>query len=111
MEGDHIQEINNINSIIAKMKRDHTDFIEKLEASYNEKLMSEYEKFLAYEQKMDAMIKDAQKRYEDLLKAKEAGEISLIEDYSNQLAEKGAEYDKVSILEIHRPSNCKKKYL
>ncbi|KAG5880638.1 hypothetical protein JTB14_037290 [Gonioctena quinquepunctata] len=39
MEGEHIQEINNINAQISKMKADHEIFVQKLEASYNEKLI------------------------------------------------------------------------
>lgn len=46
MEGDHIQEINSINSQITKMKVDHELFVQKLEANYNERLIIEYKKFV-----------------------------------------------------------------
>lgn len=46
MEGDHIQEMNNVNSQIAKTKVDHDLYIQKLEASYNEKLIVEYKKYM-----------------------------------------------------------------
>lgn len=48
MEGDHVQEINSINNQIAKMKADHELFVQNLEASYNQKLIVEYKKYMRY---------------------------------------------------------------
>ncbi|XP_050311353.1 cilia- and flagella-associated protein 57 [Anthonomus grandis grandis] len=81
MEGDHIQEINSINSQIAKMKADHELFVQKLEASYNEKLIVEYKKFMRFEEKMNRMLKEHEQNFEALKKAKAESEESITNSF------------------------------
>nr|XP_023027258.1 cilia- and flagella-associated protein 57-like [Leptinotarsa decemlineata] len=92
MEGEHIQEINNINAQISKMKADHELFVQKLEASYNEKLIVEYNKFVNFETKMDHMLKEAEVRYQILKKAKEESEEALNLEFREKLKEHETRY-------------------
>ncbi|XP_030754252.1 cilia- and flagella-associated protein 57 isoform X2 [Sitophilus oryzae] len=88
MEGDHIQEINNINSQIMKMKSDHELFVQKLEASYNEKLILEYKKFMRYEEKMNGMLKEEEQRYDALKKQKSESEDQINTEYLEVIKQK-----------------------
>ncbi|XP_057670540.1 cilia- and flagella-associated protein 57 [Diorhabda carinulata] len=98
MEAEHIQEINSINIQINQMKQNHELFVQRLEASYNEKLIAEYEKFMKFENKMDRMLKDADARYMELKKAKEDSETSIINDYETRLKEAKLQYDELAEL-------------
>ncbi|KAH1024919.1 hypothetical protein HUJ05_009751 [Dendroctonus ponderosae] len=95
MESDHIQELNNINSQIAKTKVDHELYIQKLEASYNEKLIVEYKKYMRFEEKMNRMLKEQEQQFEELKKSKTESEecitnnyLEIVKDKENALKEK-----------------------
>uniref|UniRef100_A0A6P7GU18 Uncharacterized protein LOC114346472 n=1 Tax=Diabrotica virgifera virgifera TaxID=50390 RepID=A0A6P7GU18_DIAVI len=96
MEAEHIQEINNINAQISQMKSNHELVLQKLEATYNEKLIAEYEKFVSYENKMNRMLADVNMRYTELQKAKDESEAAITEDYEIKLQEAKLLYDEVS---------------
>ncbi|KAH1015652.1 hypothetical protein HUJ04_007002 [Dendroctonus ponderosae] len=81
MESDHIQELNNINSQIAKTKVDHELYIQKLEASYNEKLIVEYKKYMRFEEKMNRMLKEQEQQFEELKKSKTESEECITNNY------------------------------
>ncbi|CAH1154655.1 unnamed protein product [Phaedon cochleariae] len=95
LEGEHIQEINNINAQINKTKAEHEIFVQKLEASYNEKLITEYKKFIAFENKMEQMLKEADIRYEQLKRDKEESEKALKDDFMAQLQEEKFQYQEL----------------
>ncbi|KAJ8986164.1 hypothetical protein NQ317_005638 [Molorchus minor] len=95
METDHIQEINNINQEIQKMKIDHEMYVQKLEDHYNEKLIMEYEKFHAYEAKMEKLLRASEERYEQLKKDKAASEEAITNDFMEQLREKDYTYEEL----------------
>ncbi|CAH1131991.1 unnamed protein product [Ceutorhynchus assimilis] len=88
MESEHVQEINNINGQIAKMRADHELAVQKLEASYNEKLIIEYKKFMRYENKMCRMLKEQEQQYEILQKCKEESEDSITNSHLEIIKEK-----------------------
>uniref|UniRef100_A0A6P7H3L8 Structural maintenance of chromosomes protein 3 homolog n=1 Tax=Diabrotica virgifera virgifera TaxID=50390 RepID=A0A6P7H3L8_DIAVI len=103
MEAEHIQEINNINAQISQMKSNHELVLQKLEATYNEKLIAEYEKFVSYENKMNRMLADVNMRYTELQKAKDESEATITEDYEIKLQEAKLLYDEnVQINEMVR---------
>ncbi|XP_050501847.1 cilia- and flagella-associated protein 57 [Diabrotica virgifera virgifera] len=95
MEAEHIQEINNINAQISQMKSNHELVLQKLEATYNEKLIAEYEKFVSYENKMNRMLADVNMRYTELQKAKDESEAAITEDYEIKLQEAKLLYDEL----------------
>lgn len=99
MEAEHIQEINNINVQINKMKADHELFVQKLEASYNEKLIIEYDKYLAFENKMDQMLKEKDLKYHELKLAKETSEEALHIEFMEKIKEKDLQYEEVILLQ------------
>lgn len=100
MEGEHIQEINNINEQIKQMKADHELQVQRLEASYNEKLIIEYNKFMSYEAKTLQMIKEWEIRYSELQHDKEESEHSIKEHYQEIIKEKDLQYEEVTSSEI-----------
>nr|CAH7744511.1 unnamed protein product [Callosobruchus chinensis] len=97
MEADHLQEINNINAQITKKNQDHQLFVQRLEASYNEKLIVEYNKYIALEKKMEQMLREEEIRYLDLKREKEETEKQITEDFLQQLNEKQLLYDDLMI--------------
>ncbi|KAJ8957344.1 hypothetical protein NQ318_004823 [Aromia moschata] len=93
METDHVQEINNINQQTNKTKVDHELNVQRLEDSYNEKLIAEYEKFHAFEAKMEKMLKESEGRYEQLKKEKADSEEQIRNDFMEQLRDKEDMYE------------------
>ncbi|CAH2006904.1 unnamed protein product [Acanthoscelides obtectus] len=93
MEAEHLQEINNINAQITKKNQDHQLFVQKLEASYNEKLIVEYNKYISMESKMEQMLKEEEERYQQLKHEKEESEKRITKDFLQQLNEKQILYD------------------
>lgn len=57
MIAEHTTEINKMNNNGLEMKREHMAATEKLESSYNAKLIVEYDKYAALEEK-DKMLRD-----------------------------------------------------
>ncbi|KAL1494188.1 hypothetical protein ABEB36_009827 [Hypothenemus hampei] len=88
LESEHIQEINNINNQIVQMKVDHELFIQKLEATYNEKLIIEYKKYMRFDEKMKIMLHEQAQQYEELKKDKADSELSITNNYSEIVKEK-----------------------
>lgn len=95
MEADHIQEINNINLDISKMKTSHDEFVQNLEANYNEKLIIEYDKFLRLEEKMERTRNMYDKRLSDLETAKLDSENTITTTFLEQLKEKNDQLEEV----------------
>lgn len=95
MEADHIQEVNNINLDINKMKANHDDFVQKLEASYNEKLINEYDKYLRLEEKMERTRNLYEKRLFDLQNAKNESETTITNSFLEKLQDKNVQLEEV----------------
>lgn len=105
MEGEHLQEINLINAQINQMKIDHEKFVQKLEANYNEKLITEYNNYLRFELKMEKLLKEQEDRYMELRKDKEVSEEFLNTNYEEKLKEKDILYEEVYIKYFPYKSN------
>lgn len=96
MDADHVQEINNINNDIARMKAAHEKFVQNLESNYNEKLIFEYDKYLRLEENKAKMRKDYEKELADLRKAKKDSEETITNDFLQQLRDKEVHIEEVS---------------
>lgn len=95
MEADHIQEINNINLDISKTKASHDEFVQNLEANYNEKLIIEYDKYLRLEEKLERTRNMYEKRLFDLDVAKQTSENTITNTFLEQLKEKNDQLEEV----------------
>ncbi|KAL3272571.1 hypothetical protein HHI36_014041 [Cryptolaemus montrouzieri] len=95
LESDHQQELHNINMEINKMKQSHEQFVHKLEANYNEKLIYEYDKYMRLEEKMDKMRLEYEQQLEDLRQAKADTEEAITTGFLEKLQEKDAQHDEL----------------
>ncbi|XP_044759161.1 cilia- and flagella-associated protein 57 [Coccinella septempunctata] len=95
LESDHQQELHNINMEINKMKQAHEQFVHKLEANYNEKLIYEYDKYMRLEEKMDKMRLEYEQQLEDLRQAKADTEETITNSFLEKLQEKDAQHDEL----------------
>lgn len=95
MEGEHMQEINSINAQINQMKIEHDLFIQKQEATYNEKLITEYNKYMRFEEKMKKMLQEKDERYTAIMESNKGSEEAIKKEYEEQLKEKDEEYEEV----------------
>ncbi|XP_066249993.1 cilia- and flagella-associated protein 57 [Euwallacea similis] len=96
MATNHIQEINNITTQTSKMKVDHEVFVQKLEESYNEKLIVEYKKYMRLEEQMNQTQKEHQQRYEALKKAKNDSEETITNNYLDLIKKKDGLIDELT---------------
>lgn len=96
MEGDHMQEINNLNVQINKMRNDHEIFVQKLEDNYNEKLIYEYNKFYRFETKMESLLQEHEQKYESLKKEKAESEETITVNYMQKLNDTKVHNEEVS---------------
>lgn len=96
LEMEHVQEINNINVEINKNKNAHEQFVQKLEASYNEKLIVEYDKYLKLEDKKMKMRNMYEQQLFELGNAKKDSESSITNFYLDKLREKEVQLEEVN---------------
>lgn len=68
LQEDHVNEINNINVEIVKMKTAHEEAMQRMESNYEAKLITEYDKYKAFEEHTNAMRQDYERRLDDLEK-------------------------------------------
>ncbi|XP_034177079.1 testes of unusual size [Osmia lignaria lignaria] len=68
LQEDHKTELNTINVEIVKMKEQHEETMKQIEMNYDAKLITEYDKYLALENKMNLMRQDYEKRLDELEK-------------------------------------------
>lgn len=104
LESDHQQELHNINMEINKMKQSHEQFVHKLEANYNEKLIYEYDKYMLLEEKMDKMRLEYEQMLEDLRLAKADTEEAITTSFLEKLQEKDAQHDEVRLNQLQNQS-------
>lgn len=72
LEEDHTNEINTINVEIARTKTAHEEAMRQMEIGYDSKLIVEYDKYQAFEERNNAMREDYEQRLTDLAKASKA---------------------------------------
>ncbi|KAK9883072.1 hypothetical protein WA026_001275 [Henosepilachna vigintioctopunctata] len=96
LESDHQQELHNINMEINKMKQSHEQFVHKLEANYNEKLIYEYDKYSRLEEKMDKMRLEYEQQLDELRLAKAENEEAITNSFLEKLQEKDAQHDELN---------------
>jgi ElaB/YqjD/DUF883 family membrane-anchored ribosome-binding protein len=68
LQEDHINEINNINVEIVKMRMAHESAMQQIENNYEAKLITEYDKYQAFEERTNVMRADYEKQLKDLEK-------------------------------------------
>lgn len=97
-----MQEINNINTEITKLKSGHEVFVQTLESNYNEKLIVEYEKYIKLEEKMDKMRIRYDKELEDLHASKKESETNITNTFIQKLNEKEVQLEEVTTVSLNR---------
>jgi len=68
LQEDHINEINNMNVMIVKMKASHEDAMQQMENNYEAKLITEYDKYQAFEERTNAMRENYETQLKNLEK-------------------------------------------
>lgn len=68
LQEDHMNQINNINMEIAKMKMSHDEAMQQMENTYETKLLTEYDRYQAFEERTNVMREDYEKQLKDLKK-------------------------------------------
>lgn len=80
-----------------QMRQSHEHFVQKLEASYNDKLILEYDKYLRLEDKMANMRNRYETELEELRELKRTTEESITNDFLSKLHEKEIQIEEVCI--------------
>ncbi|KYN15284.1 PREDICTED: cilia- and flagella-associated protein 57 [Trachymyrmex cornetzi] len=65
---DHRNEVNNMNMNIVRMKASHEEVMKQMENNYEAKLITEYDKYQAFEERTNAMRENYEKQLKDLEK-------------------------------------------
>lgn len=81
---------------INKLKSDHEVFVQKLENNYNDKLIVEYNKFLALEDKKEKMRVSFEQELFDLRAEKLQSEKNLTNEFTEKLLEREMQVEEVS---------------
>ncbi|KAK5641374.1 hypothetical protein RI129_009921 [Pyrocoelia pectoralis] len=95
LEAEHAQELSNMTVEANNLKLAHEQFVQKLDVSYNDKLIVEYNKYLLLEDKMGLMRTKYEKELEDLREAKKASEESITNDFLQKLHEKEVQVEEL----------------
>nr|CAD7457121.1 unnamed protein product [Timema tahoe] len=95
IESDHTQEMNNINSDIAKLKNVHEESLHALEASYNAKLIVEYDKYHALEERLNRTRRDYEDQLASFVETKVQEIQQLNEKYHAQLRDKNVQLEEL----------------
>nr|CAD7587153.1 unnamed protein product [Timema genevievae] len=95
IESDHTQEMNNINSDIAKLKNAHEESLHALEASYNAKLIVEYDKYHALEERLNRTRREYEDQLASFVEIKVQEIQQLNEKYHAQLRDKNVQLEEL----------------
>ncbi|KMQ89315.1 wd repeat-containing protein 65 [Lasius niger] len=102
LQEDHVNEINNINVEIVKMKTAHEDAMQQMENNYEVKLITEYDKYQAFEERTNVM----RENYEKQLKALEERDAEKLQrtvtKYEALLHEKKVQLEETSDETTHK---------
>lgn len=102
LQEDHINEINNIYVDIAKMKMAHESAMQQMENNYEVKLITEFDKYQAFEERTNAMRADYEKQLKDLEK-RDAEELEkTVAKYEALLHEKKVQIEELSDEMAHK---------
>ncbi|KAL0105366.1 hypothetical protein PUN28_016788 [Cardiocondyla obscurior] len=102
LQEEHINEINNMNVEIVKMKANHEEVMQEMENNYEIKLITEYDKYRAFEEFTNTMRKNYEKQLKDLAKC-DAEELQrTVTKYEALLHEKKVQLEEVSDEMTHK---------
>ncbi|XP_012285272.1 cilia- and flagella-associated protein 57 [Orussus abietinus] len=93
LQEDRTNELNNINVEIVKMKTGHEEAMQRMEASYDAKLITEYDKYQAFEERTNAMREDYERRLEELELMRKEELQKTVTKYEAQIHEKNAQLE------------------
>ncbi|KAK4873590.1 hypothetical protein RN001_012950 [Aquatica leii] len=95
LESEHAQEISNMTVEMNNVKLAHEQFIQKLDVSYNDKLIVEYDKYLKLEDKMSKMRNNYETELQDLRELKKSSEESITNEFLQKLHEKEVQVEEL----------------
>lgn len=95
MESGHTKVLNKIHEEIAVMEVKHEQFVKQLEASYNEKLIAEYDKYVALEERLNRIRNDYKKELDDLAQAKTDSENAITTEFLQKIKDMKIQYEEL----------------
>ncbi|XP_046388755.1 cilia- and flagella-associated protein 57 isoform X2 [Ischnura elegans] len=104
MESKHAQEISLLNENVEKLKLGFETKVNNLESEYNDKLITEYDKYEKLEELHKLLKEECETKYNELLKDKEMALQNMTDDYEEKLNQKISE-----IAELHKQALCRAK--
>lgn len=99
---DHVNEINNINVDIMKMKSAHEEAMQQMENNYELKLITEYDKYQAFEERTNVMRENYEKQLKDLEKHDAEELQKTVTKYEALLHEKKVQLEETSDEMTHK---------
>lgn len=91
-----MQEVHTINMDIAKTKRAHEQAVENLEATYNEKLIHEYNKYTELEGRVVKIRQTYDLQIEEMIEDRKESEEKIYESFEEKLKEKDVVIEEVT---------------
>lgn len=102
LQEDHVNEVNSIHVEIVKMKKAHEDTMQQMENNYEIKLITEYDKYQAFEERNNVMRENYEKQLKDL-EVRDADELRrTITKYEALLHEKKVQLEETSDEMTHK---------
>ncbi|XP_046473446.1 cilia- and flagella-associated protein 57 [Neodiprion pinetum] len=101
LQEDQTNELNNINVEIVRMKAAHEEAMQRMEISYDLKLITEYDKYHAFEERNNAMRENYEKRLEELESFRVTGLEKLTTSYEAQLHENAVQLEEAHEMMAH----------
>lgn len=102
LQEEHINEINNINVEIVKMKTAHTEAMQQMESNYEVKLIMEYDKYQKFEERTTIMREDYEKQLKDLAKCDAEELQKTVTKYEGSLHEKKVQLEEAADEMTHK---------
>ncbi|KAL6265398.1 hypothetical protein P5V15_002195 [Pogonomyrmex californicus] len=102
LQEDHINEINNINVEIMKMKANHENEMQQMENNYEVKLITEYDKYQAFEERNNAMRENYEMQLKDLEKHDAEELQNTVTKYEALVHEKKVQLEETSDEMMHK---------
>ncbi|XP_077278578.1 testes of unusual size [Temnothorax americanus] len=102
LQEDHVSEINDMNVEIVKMKATHEEAMQQMENDYEAKLITEYDKYQAFEERTNAMRENYEMQLKNLAK-RDAEELQrTVTRYEALLHEKKVQLEEASDEMTHK---------
>ncbi|KYN38346.1 WD repeat-containing protein 65 [Trachymyrmex septentrionalis] len=99
---DHKNEMNNINISIVRMKASHEEAMQQMENNYEAKLITEYDKYQAFEERTNAMRENFEKQLKDLEKRDAEQLQTTVAKYEAMLYEKKTQLEETFDEMMHK---------